>query len=82
MYDNSGAYDEYLRARYVPETVNRLGVQMKLTHSIVPPRHGVALKAPFSALPDFKTNDEWYQAVYLSRHTYHIRFQEFSLRNA
>ncbi|KIM26468.1 hypothetical protein M408DRAFT_72721 [Serendipita vermifera MAFF 305830] len=42
MYDNSGAYDEYLRARYVPETVNRLGVQMKLTHSIVPPVSKIA----------------------------------------
>jgi len=79
MYENSKAFDNYLRKRKVSKTASSVGLQMKSTHTITPrvsqiftlmavllisvQRHGVSLNSPYGTLPVFSNDEEWYQQV-------------------
>lgn len=78
MYDNSKHFREYLRKRGVSSAAAQQGLQVKSKHTIVPKRHCIALEAPVETLPTFANDEEWYQAICLSRHGFFTRFVEFS----
>ncbi|KIM26483.1 hypothetical protein M408DRAFT_330621 [Serendipita vermifera MAFF 305830] len=79
MYENSKSFQEYLKKRGVSGTATSQGLRLKAKHTIVPKRHFIPLDAPLSTLPSFANNEEWYEAICLSRHGFFTRFMEFSL---
>ncbi|KAF9543454.1 hypothetical protein CPC08DRAFT_824152 [Agrocybe pediades] len=60
LYDNSEAFEEYLKRENTYEAAKEAGAKLKKKHTIVPHRIWAPLDGPSSALPHCPTDESWY----------------------
>ncbi|KDR80410.1 hypothetical protein GALMADRAFT_242832 [Galerina marginata CBS 339.88] len=78
IYDNSAAFDEYLKKQHTEEAARKAGVKLKSKHTIVPHRIGAPIDGAPSDLPQFSADDGWYWNVQVGSALLSERFVEFS----
>ncbi|CAL1709038.1 unnamed protein product [Somion occarium] len=67
VYDNSKAFAMYLERNDIPAIAKRAGLKLKTKHTVVPHRPiGVPLDAPFNAVPEFASREDFYLQVQLT----------------
>ncbi|KAA1477213.1 hypothetical protein DENSPDRAFT_875126 [Dentipellis sp. KUC8613] len=80
LYDNSGAFEEFLTTQDISEILRKAILQRKETHTVVPHRLAAPLGAPRNALPFFPTDESWYFQVQMGCWHGSERFLEFCRR--
>ncbi|KAF8891944.1 hypothetical protein CPB84DRAFT_1368633 [Gymnopilus junonius] len=77
LYDNSAAFEEYLKKQGTNEASRRAGVKRRSKHTVVPHRIGARIGDSPNALPNFPTDDSWYWNVQVCQAMLSERFVEF-----
>ncbi|KAH7096087.1 hypothetical protein BKA62DRAFT_720618 [Auriculariales sp. MPI-PUGE-AT-0066] len=77
VYDNSAAFNSYLKKQRLTEVTRTLDVQMRAINTIAPSRTLAVLGTGVDALPDVSTNEKWYRASALSGVCSLERYVEF-----
>ncbi|KAF8891945.1 hypothetical protein CPB84DRAFT_1783894 [Gymnopilus junonius] len=79
LYDNSSAFEEYLKKQGTDEAMSKAGVKRRSKHTVIPQRIGARVGDPANALPYFPTDDAWYWNVHVGQALLSERFVEFGL---
>jgi len=76
LYDNSKAFDAFLRKQGMDRILRKTDVKMRVKHTIVPHRNRAPLDGAPNSVPEFMDDESWYRHVNLSSSSWSERYIE------